>query len=313
MSNGKFKGGMVMIADEKLLKIKISGTDMDNGYNLYYLIKTLSDFHAILDKAYLTMHDKGKMLEKERETFVVRLVDVEPGSFMATVGIFFMTVTQLTLSWGAPLNPEGIWEIVKQAYEFLIFSLEANQKGESITIDKSDSNMVVATRGNGHTINVYQQAFLLAGNAADNYQQLANNIKNQKLSSILISEIEKPEKEQIESLQITQKDKLLFQNMKHTEKVPVDVSVQIFKLDGNNYSGRLKVLDASDSDIEIGKDYNFNILDNDEDEVKSILALCAKAFMKSSRVTALKLMEFSPTKQGYSMNKFILMSIDDVV
>lgn len=64
MSKMILKGGMVMINDRKLLKIKITGTDMDNGYNLYYLIRTLTDFHTILDKAYLTMHDKGKMLEK---------------------------------------------------------------------------------------------------------------------------------------------------------------------------------------------------------------------------------------------------------
>lgn len=74
--------------DGQLLKFVISGTEMEEGYNLYYLTKSLSDFHSILDKAYLTMNDKGKMQEKDRELFHVKLVDVQDGSFAATVGTF---------------------------------------------------------------------------------------------------------------------------------------------------------------------------------------------------------------------------------
>jgi hypothetical protein len=300
-------------SDEKLLKVKIVGSDMDNGYNLYHLTKTLTDFHGVLDKAYLTLYKKGKMQEKDREVFVVKLIDIQPGSFMATVGIFFMTTTQLALSFGAPLTPKGLWEIVKQAYDFLVFTLEAKQKGENIRIDGGDGNMVLATRGDGNTINIYHQAFMLAGNATEEYQKLINNISNQKLKQISIGEIESPTvSEPINSVEITENEKLLFQNMKHTEKIPVDVLVQIFRLDGHNYSGRLKVLDTDDPDIEQGKDYNFKLLDSDVDEVKGILESCVTAFMKASKITALKIMELSPTQPKSSMNKFILMSIDNV-
>ena len=94
--------------------------------------------------------------------------------------------------------------------------------------------------------------------------------------------------------------------------MPVEIMVFIFRLDGHKLSGRLKVLDTHDEDIEQGKEYNFNIINNNEEESRSVLKFCVNGFMKASKITVLKMMGFSPANLKYTLDKFVIMSIDEI-
>lgn len=144
-----------------------------------------------------------------------------------------MATTQLTLSFGMPISPLGLWEIVQQAYDFLLFALEANKKGEKFGIEESDGNMLTVINGNGNTVfNFFPQALDLAGSAAQDYQRLANNIDDAgKVQQITISKHQE-QLNDFHSIDITAKTKKLFKSSKRTEKIPIEVVVQIFRLDG---------------------------------------------------------------------------------
>lgn len=70
---------------------------------------------------------------------------------------------------------------------------------------------------------------------------------------------------------------------------------------------RLNVVDTQDNDIEEGKAYNI-----EEEEAKQVLDLCVSSFMKTCKVTVLKVMEFSSTKLEPALSLLVLMDVEKI-
>ena len=284
----------------KNIKFEIHGNEMEAGYNLHYVVKSLSEFHSILDKAYLVLSDKVKMSESDRNFYQVKMISVNKGSFIADLSLSFMAAYQTTFPFVASLSPKGIWEITLQGYEYLRFVFDAFHKGETIKIENGDNNMVTVVRGNNNSIKIHPITIQLVGNATNEYQDLVNNIGSGRgIDKISIKEKTK----EGNGIFIDAQDKELFQSSKVVDEVPAKFLGKIFRIDGHSCTGRLSVLNSYDKDVLEGKDYSFDLI-NKED-----IALCNSVFMEETEIVALKELNFNPTSLTNSVIRLKIYKI----
>ncbi len=241
------------ISDGQNITFKITGEEMDNGYNLYYVCQALSDFHAIIDKSYLVLGNKRKMSEKERRILNIRLTTVNKGSFNADLIIQILATTQMALPFVISLNPLNVWELFKQAYDYLIFVLEGFFSGESVSIEGGEKNMIAIIKGgSNNSINIFPQARDLAVSAYQDYQSLLSGIGEEKG----IDQIYILNKTNNTHVGMNQADKELFETPSKINEELIEIQAEIFRVDGHSLTGRLKVLGTLDNDIIIGAEYN---------------------------------------------------------
>ncbi len=75
--------------DNQKITFKIAGNELqkEEGYNLRFILESLSSFETLLDKTYLHFENKSRMSENDKENLSIRLVEVREGSFIADLVI----------------------------------------------------------------------------------------------------------------------------------------------------------------------------------------------------------------------------------
>ncbi|MGE5391130.1 MAG: hypothetical protein ACM3PE_08725 [Deltaproteobacteria bacterium] len=291
-------------SDGQNLTLKISGHEMNNGYNLYYVCRILSDFHSIIDKSYLTLSNKSKMSEKERQILNLRLISVNEGSFSADLALHVLATTQMALPFIVSLNPISIWEIVKQSYEYLKFVLEGFHAGESISIEGGENNTIsVINGGTNNNIIVFPQSRDLAIAAFSDYQNLLSNIGEGKgVDNVFIFN-----KKNNTNMLMDSNDKDLFDPPTKLNEDIIEIRAEIYRVDGHSLTGRLKVISTPEQDIVAGSEYTYE-LENQRDIWK-----CAQALLKPALVSVRKEISFNPRTLDMAVSRLRLVSVDKIL
>ncbi|RYD07194.1 hypothetical protein N752_01010 [Desulforamulus aquiferis] len=292
-----------MIQNDSLITFKMTGRQFDDGFNLYYILRTLENFHTIIDKSYLTINNKKKMSEKDRDILRVRAFSFEKGSFITNISIDILAATQIVLPYFFSLTPNEIWQLILQGYDYLTFVLKALSKNENIRIEPSgqDNQVNVINGDNNQVIKINKQTLVFVQKAVGDYENLVNNV-NPKRGINQIQVFQQPDSK---GINITDYEKKLFQGRTIVEKEPVTFIGKVYRIDGIDFRGRLIILKSTDSFLEIGKDYEYEMISKEE------LDYLTLTFMQTKTITAIKEITIDPVTLKKRIKKLNIISIED--
>jgi hypothetical protein len=269
-------GGILVNSPE--LTLKMTGKEFDDGYNLFYLSKGISNLNNLIDKSYLTIEDKKKMTDRDREMLQVKAYNIRPGSFKADLLIQLATVGGSLLPLVSSMTPNDIWKLITESFTFLNIILSGNSKGETFSLQTAENSLINLVNGDGNTIiNVHPDVLHMVRKSERNFEGLTRLISPQKgVENISIFEKANSEK----GLFIGVEEKMNFENKRRLDPNPITFDGMIVKVDGEGFNGRLKVVNGNE-DISEGE-YQFEFL------IKENTDKLRNSFMNVKKVHALK-------------------------
>ncbi|WP_207653959.1 hypothetical protein [Desulforamulus profundi] len=78
----------------------------------------------------------------------------------------------------------------------------------------------------------------------------------------------------------------------------------MFRIDGFDFKGRVKIIKSEDEFLEIGKDYDYEMIS------KSELEYLTSTFMQPRKITAIKELNIDPVTFKKSIKKLNIISIE---
>ncbi|WP_112181392.1 hypothetical protein [Paraliobacillus zengyii] len=269
--------------DTSQLTFKISGEEFNNGYNLFHLNKGLNNFHTLIDKAYLTIEDRKKMSEKDREILQIKAYDIREGSFEADLVIHLTGVSLSLFPAFQNMTPKDLWNLVTKGYEYLKKIFELNSQGIIINMYPSGDNNgnINIINGDGDIlIEEAPEVLRYASLSQRTFDELARSINPLKgIDSFNVYE----RGNNSNKLIIGEEEKLLFENITRIEDETISFKGYIFKSNAENFTGKLKVLETS-AGIGVG-DYNFEFAVKDNEEKLKDTYLTEKTFFALRETT----------------------------
>ncbi|MEV9640438.1 hypothetical protein ABZ756_07045 [Mammaliicoccus sciuri] len=283
----------------KEVKFKISGTDLNanSGYDLFYLSQSMELFHQLVEKTYLTLKDEKNMSKVKREDLKIRVFNIRPGSFEADFLIMIKGIVPSLLPMVTPLTAKTVWDTTKSSFEYLKTILKANEKGEKLHMDISNSENVNIINGNGSVIYVgHPDVIATAKETYPVFRKIANLVdeKEKTFEKAIFGD----EFENEKTIEIGVEEKLLLQNKNVIEENPVEFKGRIFNADANKLSGKLEVLESED--IPLGE-YSFEFIDK-----KNIKML--DYYDQDCNFSALKYSSFNPNTLEKTIVRLKLVS-----
>ena len=280
--------------------MKLSGTEFDEGFNLYHLSKTLSNISSLIDKSYLTIEDKQKMTDKDRDILQVKTYNVRTGSFEADFVIQLGTVSASLLPMVSSLTPDEVWKLLRDSYSYLNTVLQGNSKGENYTLEVADSNNVFNVINNTGSIvlQVHPDVLRNVERAEGNFEQMARLINPEK-GVESISVFEKVSKKQ--HFFMGREEKMNFESRKRLESESITFLGKILTIDGVGFNGKLQVT----SDIEGLKsgEYRYEFLTKDDTE------MLRSAFMEVKEIVALRETILNTSTLTQRVNKLRIIKV----
>ncbi|MET3508449.1 hypothetical protein [Halalkalibacter oceani] len=284
------------------LTFKLSGNQFseENGYNLHYLSKGLSNFHTLIDKSYLTIIGKKKMSKQDRETLNIKAYNLRPGSFEADLSITLTTISAALVPMATSLSPKDIWDLSTKGLEYLKLVLSLHSKGEDLKVENIDSSLVnIVTGSNVNIIQVHPDVMRYAGASEGTVQTLAKMVNPEKgVEGLTVSNKTSSESD----FSIGVEEKVIFENRRRLEKEPITFIGEIFDINGESFNGRVRVINGDDL-IEQGE-YRFEFFVKDNKEK------LRQAFLKRKSITALKETILSPGNLERIICKLHIIQVD---
>ncbi|MFC4661725.1 hypothetical protein [Oceanobacillus aidingensis] len=257
------------MTDNQILTFKISGEEFNKGYNLYHLNKGLSNFHALIDKAYLIKENKSKMTDKDRDKLQIKAFNIREGSFEADLAIHLVGISMSLLPAFPTLSPTELWDLVTRGYNYLKKILELNGQGIDINVnttgDQYGNIKVNVYNGNGEIlIEESPQVTAYASRSQKTFEEISRSI-NPKRGIDYLTVFDKNNFEN--SIRVGAEEKVIFENHKRIEPNAIEFKGFITKSNSENFTGKLKVLSTSD-ELDLG-DYNFEFaVKNNPDKLR---------------------------------------------
>lgn len=286
-----------------LIRFKLEGEQFNNGYNLYYLTNSLTNFQRILDKSYLTIVGKNKMTEKDRDIFIIKSSEFKDGSFITDLSMHILTATQLSMYSYGSLSPNDIWHLTKHGFEYLKTVLERFAQGEQMKLE-GDGNMFNVIGNNNQVIfQVHPKALTFINKAEHNFEQLSKLIDSDKgVESIAITNLVDKEEDKIT---ISSREKQLFESKTDLESEVIVFKGKIIKINGVDFTGRLLVTSTDDDDIEPNCEYNFDFISKAEEKLEEM----KNGFMTTKKIEALKETTIEPKTLKKRVKRFMIIKI----
>ncbi|RHW38164.1 hypothetical protein D1B31_15450 [Neobacillus notoginsengisoli] len=259
---------------EPQLHLYMSGSEFDNGYNLYYLSKGLLNIQTLIDKSYLTIENKEKMTEKDREFIQVKADNLRSGSFNADIVIDLARVGGALLPAFTSMTPITIWNLVTESFSFLNTVFAGNRKGETFSLQPGANSMVNVINGNGNKIiQIHPDAILMAQKAEKTFEDLTKLISPEKgVENISVFGRATGSK----GLYVGIEERTNFENKKRLDPTPVSFKGMIIKVDGIGFNGKIRVIEG-DHGISPGE-YHFEFLVKDNPDKLRNSFLNVKSF-----------------------------------
>ncbi|SEU00861.1 hypothetical protein SAMN04487821_14613 [Enterococcus malodoratus] len=245
------------------LKIHLEGKAFDpkEGYNLFYLSESLSNFQNLVEKTYLYTENKTQMSSVDRENLEVKLTNIEEGSFLSDAFICIRDMTLPLVPLIAETKPEMIWELIKQSYSYIKTTLKARKKGEVTKVEMNDSTgslQVVDNHGDIIINNINPAVIEVAAKTSPIYYRMAHLVTDDdRVEKITLGEDDSSD----ESISLGIKEKELFKRTTYLSDDVITISGVMTRANGDSLTGRLEVDEAEN--LEAGQ-YQVEFLEKDD-------------------------------------------------
>lgn len=228
------------------IKIHLEGKAFDpkEGYNLFYLSESLSNFQNLVEKTYLYTENKTQMSSVDRENLEVMLTNIEEGSFLSDAFICIRDMALPLVPLIAETKPELIWELIKQSYSYIRTTLKARKKGEGTKVEMNDSTgslQVVDNHGDIIINNINPAVIEVAGKTSPIYYRMAHLVTDDdRVEKITFGEEGSPE----ESISLGSSEKELFKKTTYLSDEVITISGVMTRANGDSLTGRLEINDS---------------------------------------------------------------------
>lgn len=287
---------------DQSLKIELAGSEFDEEKNLYLMIEALNNLNRVFEKSYLTINNKKRMSEKDREVFKLKARDFKEGSLVIELGMYVSALTQSSMFSTLTLSPTDIWILVKDGYSYLKHVLKAHSKGQPIEL-KGDNNMLVVVTGDNNDVEFHPEVITYLDSAEPNFERLSKLVDPTRgVDGFSLSNTDRKE---VNAVTFGEEEKELFESKTRIENEIIRIKAKIFSLNANDCTGELEVLESSDSDVKVDSLCKFDFVDkNKEDD------FLAEIYLKEVRVFALKETTFNPVTLNKDIKKLSIVNIE---
>ena len=235
-----------------LIHVEGKAVSSSNGYELRYLLKTLSCLEDVADRTYLYAVGKNRMASKEKGNFKIIIHNIQEGSFMANLQFVLndivLPVTPFLLE-----HAGDIWTMLKYAYDFIKVKLTATREGNAVTMNTTgDGNVVLNVSGNNNAVYVFPQGIPeLAQNILPAVSELAKSVDGENIEHLTLGDAEP------ETISIDEADKELFESRNYFWERDVFLSGKIDVANANNFRGKVHIF-SNGYGVEVGE-YPFSL------------------------------------------------------
>lgn len=262
----------------KQLNFHMTGEGFKNKeYDLKQLTKALTSVQGLVEKTYLYLNDKDKFTKSDEKKLTIHIKDIRPGSFQATLDVVMNQVILPVTPLLTAMSPEDIWNLIKETFNYLKVVLGARKKGEKVIVKNvGNGNVSVFINGTDNAVNFNGIIPGLAKNLSSGFMELSKTINSDEVDSVMISDAG------IENgIVMDEFSRNIFKNQPILEKETIEICAVITAIDGDKYSGILKV-ENEDKDVPQGS-YRFSFIDTDTIPINEL----RDAFMNDRYFTCL--------------------------
>jgi hypothetical protein len=271
----------------ELISLRIEGPILENNIPLDIALDSLTAFQNIVDKSYLALSKGQRIGKKTREEFRITFTKIEKGSLDVDLNIDMIQAAviaaQITMPFVTNLTPKEIWNLTKNAFNYLKFVLESINKGKLPTYNQTGDGMLLVNNGDGN-ITVNQITYNVAKESLCDYQEIA------KLTKQGVERVRFTGKTEPDGIEINKSNSNIFSPK--TEIVPenIQLTCEIFDFNKHKMGGKIAV--PAGQVVPQGE-YNFELV-GDQD-----IASYVESMLKT-KVELNCLQEISPNPFGTS-------------
>lgn len=293
------------ISDGELIKFRIAGSEFnkDDGYNLKYVLDSLSVVESVIEKTYTYVQGKERFTKADEDNMKVKLAEVSEGSFRADLVIFLQNVALPLAPMFTFQDPKEMWGLAVSCFKYLKQVFKAKEKGEKLQMEvrDNDNSVVIINTGNGDVTAYPAIVPALAKDLSPYFTRLGNMVtEDGKVSSISVGSNGSEKDDKIE---LDVQNKNLFKKRNYLDDEIITVEGVIFKIDVDKYTGTLNIYDGIDN-IKPGK-YNFSFIDPDSIDINEI-----RESLKSFRTfRCMKSIRFNPANMTEEVIELKIVSI----
>jgi len=220
----------------ELISLRIEGPILEKNIPLDIALDSLTAFQNIVDKSYLALSKSQRISKKTREEFRITFTKIEKGSLDVDLDMILAAVVtaQMTMPFITNLTPKAIWDLTKNAFNYLKFVLESINKGKLPTYSQTGDGMLLVNNGDIN-ITVKQITYNVAKESLCDYQDIA------KLTKQEVERVRFTGKTEPEGIEINKSNSNIFSPK--TEIVPqnIQLACEIFDFNKHKMGGKIAV------------------------------------------------------------------------
>lgn len=265
-----------------VVQVVIKGAD-DKQVPLLAVADAFKEFHQIVDKSYLSLSGRNKLSKTDRELYKIVTTNIKSGSVIAELFIVVPPLVQSAFYFHSTgLNVKNLWELTKNSFNFLKILASGKNDGQKITISQHADpyGFNFANIGGGNlTVNVGTLVQQNTSRSEEHIKKLSKIIDDKNVASFSALD------QTGDGIILTPKENKLFNPETVMDKNPIELIGKIFRLDVENRTGRMRVLQG-----EYQGEYPFQIVGGQK------LSVYIHALEQEySKITALKEIIKHPT------------------
>ncbi len=288
--------------DNQNIVIRMSGREFEKEKNLYLMVEALSNINRVFEKSYLTISNKKRMTEKDREVFQLKAKEFKEGSLIIELGMYITALTQSSLLNVLTLSPKDIWTLIKDGYNYLKTVLKANSEGVPIRLE-GDNNMILLITGNNNTVEFRPEVIPYLKMAEPNFERVSKLVNPEKgVDEFSLSNLNTDTESK---LIFSTKERDLFETKTKLENEIIILKGKIFNLNANDCIGELEVLESEDISLQNMKKCKFDFVKKPQEQ-----DFLSDIFLKEVTIYALKETYFNPVSLTKDIKKISIINIE---
>ena len=234
------------------IHFKMEGPILEENIPLDIALVALNNLQSILDKSYLALSEAQRITKKSRGEFKITFTEIRKGSIDADLDLIVaaVVVAQQTMPFLTAINAKTIWDLTRQAFEYLKFVLESVSKGKVPTYNQNSDGMLVVNNGDGNTTIINHTTYNVGKETFSDYQNIA------KLTNRGVDRIRIDKKDQ-SGIEIDKSNSAIFSPKTQVSEKQIELSCEIFDFNKHKMGGKIAV--PAGQPIPEG-DYNFELI-----------------------------------------------------
>jgi len=246
------------------VQFKMQGPVLEKDIPLDVALSALSSFQNIIDKSYLALSGSQRISKKSREEFRITFTEIKKGSLDANLELIVATavITQMTMPFLTSLSAKEIWNLTKDAFNYLKFVLQAASNGKQPAYQQTGDGMLLVNSGDGN-ITINQTTYNVGKEVFPDYQELA------KLTKSGVDSVAFMKKDEQAEIEVNKSNSAIFFPKAEVLPQNIQLSCEVFDFNKHKKGGKISV--PAGQQIPEGE-YNFEIV-GDQDIVPYIQSM----------------------------------------